>query len=434
MTKFAIATRYFTAVITAVMLFTLLAPAAGAQERPPADGGDWYRIDGDEVTVDFYFYWSPTCPHCREAKPFIESLPERNPWVDLHSYDITRLSAEETRFARSLEDQAGEDLQGVPAFFFCERLYTGYDADETTGAFLEQQLSACHDELAAGLEPELEESEPLRLPIIGTVDPDSVSLPVFTVAVAALDAFNPCAFFVLLFLLSLLVHARSRSRMALIGGIFVLFSGLIYFVFMAAWLNVFLWLGPLRIITAVAGAVAVTLATINIKDYFYAGVGPSLSIPDEAKPGLFKRMRTLTTASSFGTVAIGAAALAVVANSYELLCTTGFPLVFTRVLTLNELPTATYYSYLLLYNVVYVLPLLGIVGVFVWRLGSRKLGEREGRTLKLLSGTMMGGLGLILLFKPDWLSNLLTAIGVLAGAIAITALIAAIDRRREPVA
>jgi hypothetical protein len=206
---------------------------------------------------------------------------------------------------------------------------------------------------------------------------------------------------------------------------------MIYFTFMAAWLNVFLLVGPLRVITAVAGLIALTLAAVNIKDYFMAGVGPSLSIPEKAKPGLFKKMRGLTAASSFGAVAVGAATLAIAANSYELLCTTGFPLAFTRVLTLNDLPTSTYYSYLLLYNVVYILPLLAIVAVFVWKLGSRKLGEREGRVLKLLSGTMMAGLGLVMLFSPDLLGNMVTAVMLLAVAIVVTAIVATLEKRRS---
>ena len=442
-------------------LFTATATAA---ESDPETGDEvWYTVDGDEVTVDLYFYWSPTCPHCQAARPFIEALPVDYPWIDLHSHDISKMTDTEIDFAQELQVQVGESIQGVPAFFYCGVLQTGFGEAETTGVFLVEQLSSCRDALLVSLRPEIEDpvettagpitdttatsppsttqqpvsvelpeieevDEPITLPVIGEVDAENVSLPVFTVAIAAFDAFNPCAFFVLLFLLSLLVHARSRARMALIGGIFVLFSGAIYFVFMAAWLNVFLWLGPLRIFTAVAGVVALTLAAINIKDYFVAGIGPSLSIPEGAKPGLFKRMRTLTRASSFGAVAIGAATLAIAANSYELLCTTGFPLAFTRVLTLNELPTASYYSYLVLYNVIYVMPLLAIVGVFVWKLGSRKLGEREGRVLKLMSGTMMAGLGLVMLFSPDLLSNMLTAVFLLIGALAVTFVITRFDK------
>ncbi len=93
----------------------------------------------------------------------------------------------------------------------------------------------------------------INVPFVGQVDARAFSLPILTLVLAGMDAFNPCAFFVLLFLLSLLVHAKSRTRMAIIGGTFVLFSESVYFVFMAAWLNVFLIAGELRVITFVAG-------------------------------------------------------------------------------------------------------------------------------------------------------------------------------------
>ena len=341
-------------------------------------------------------------------------------------------------------ESIGETLQSVPTFMYCETSLVGYGTADTTGALLEAELVECRERIQsrldaenAGQDPEpaatepAEANEPIELPIVGSIDPTDVSLPMFTIAIAGLDAFNPCAFFVLLFLLSLLVHAKSRGRMALIGGTFVLISGVLYFAFMVAWLNVFLLFGALTAVTVVAGLVAVVIAAINIKDYFWFQQGVSLSIPDDAKPGLFRRMRNLTTASSLPLILAGTVALAVAANSYELLCTAGFPLVFTRVLTLNELPTLSYYSYLLLYNVVYVIPLLLIVAVFVWTLGSRKLSERGGRTLKLVSGLMMLGLGLVLLFADHLLENMLTAPLILLGALLLTSIIVSIDRLRS---
>jgi hypothetical protein len=119
----------------------------------------------------------------------------------------------------------------------------------------------------------------------------------------------------------------------------------------------------------------------------------------------------------------GTVTLALAANAYELLCTAGFPLVFTRILTLSELSTPAYYSYLALYNLVYVLPLLAIVVVFVVTLGARKLKEEEGRMLKLLSGLMMLGLGLVLLFAPERLSQPLTALALILAALVVTALV-----------
>ena len=248
------------------------------------------------------------------------------------------------------------------------------------------------------------------MPFVGPVDAKALSLPVLTLVLAGMDAFNPCAFFVLLFLLSLLVHAKSRTRMAIVGGTFVLFSGLVYFVFMAAWLNVFLIAGELRVITFIAGLIALTVAALNIKDYFWFKAGPSLSIPDAAKPGLFKRMREVVASGSMGPMLVSTVLLAIVANSYELLCTAGFPMVYTRALTLADLETWQYYAWLAAYNVIYVLPLLAIVTVFTKTMGARKLSESEGRLLKLISGFMMLGFGLVLLIAPNMLTNALASI------------------------
>jgi hypothetical protein len=126
---------------------------------------------------------------------------------------------------------------------------------------------------------------------------------------------------------------------------------------------------------------------------------------------------------------IGAVTLAVAANTYELFCTAGFPMVFTRVLTLHDLPPSGYYLYLALYNVVYVVPLLAIACAFQVTFGSRKLQEGEGRILKLLSGLMMLGLGLALLLEPAWLSDIRSAGAIILAALTATVLIAGCGHR-----
>ena len=349
------------------------------------------------AAVELHFFWSRGCPHCQAARPFVEALPGRLPWLRLHSLEVGEPAngALYDRMAQAI----GEDASSVPAFLFCGRMMVGFDAPETTGAELVAALEACR----AGLGPGAPET--LRVPVLGELHRDELSLPLLTLVIAGLDAFNPCAFFVLLFLLSLLVHARSRARILFVGGTFVLFSGLIYFLFMAAWLHVFRWAGELRAVTVAAGFLAVGVAAINVKDYFLFRRGVSLSIPEAAKPGLFQRMRGLLRADSLPAMTAGTVVLAVAANSYELLCTAGFPMVYTRILTLSEVGPAAHFGWLAAYNVVYVLPLLAIVLVFTWTLGGRKLGEAEGRLLKLVSGLMMFGLGLLLLFAPGLLSN-----------------------------
>jgi hypothetical protein len=252
----------------------------------------------------------------------------------------------------------------------------------------------------------------LRLPLIGEIDTNGLSLPLLTVMIAGMDAFNPCAFFVLLFLLSLLVHQSDRRRMALIGGVFVAFSGLMYFAFMAAWLNLFLVLGSLPWVTGAAGLLALLMGAVNVKDFVRFRQGLSLSISDSGKATIFQRARRLLAADSLPAMLAATVVLAVSANFYELLCTAGFPMVFTRLLTLQGGGAAQHYLYLALYNVIYVLPLLAIVIAFVRTMGARKLSEREGRLLKLLSGLMMLGLGALLLLAPEKMGNLGMALAI----------------------
>jgi hypothetical protein len=199
---------------------------------------------------------------------------------------------------------------------------------------------------------------------------------------------------------------------------------------MAAWLNVFLVAGELRIITLIAGLVAITIGALNIKDFFWFKSGPSLSIPESAKPGLFKRMREVVTTGNMLPMMASTVVLAIVANSYELLCTAGFPMVYTRVLTLADLEPWQYYAWLAAYNVIYVLPLLAIVLVFTYTMGSRKLAESEGRALKLVSGCMMFAFGLVLLLAPNMLTNALTSIVVLAVAVAVALVTAMVAKPR----
>ena len=105
-------------------------------------------------------------------------------------------------------------------------------------------------------------------------------MPLFTVLVGQIDGFNPCAMWVLIFLLSILVNLRDRGRMVAIAGTFVFVSGAAYFAFMAAWLNVFLLIGYLRPVQLLLGSLALFVGSIHVKDFFAFKQGLSLSIPE----------------------------------------------------------------------------------------------------------------------------------------------------------
>jgi thiol-disulfide isomerase/thioredoxin len=383
-------------------------------------------------------FWGEGCPHCEKEKEFLNGLARKHPGLTVKDYEVWRNKENAAIYQRVLQ-AAGIRQAGVPGTVVGASVFMGFN-DQTHKdilASVERCIRVgCPDGVAElnkdPLAPGGDGDKALAVPFLGSVDPARVSLPVITVVIASLDSFNPCAFFVLLFLLSMLIHARSRRRMFLIGGVFVFFSGLIYFLFMAAWLNMFLVVGQIAAITVTGGIVAFLIGGINVKDFFLFKQGISLVIPESAKPKLFERMRGLLKAPTLPAMITGTVVLAISANAYELLCTAGFPMVYTRVLTLHKLTSCQYYQYLVIYNIVYVVPLAVIVGIITVTLGARKLTEWQGRQLKLVSGLMMLSLGVILIVNPAVLNNMLASIVLVAGVIVASWIIIMMMKKVRP--
>jgi len=256
--------------------------------------------------------------------------------------------------------------------------------------------------------PPLQDSSPSEtvvLPYAGEIRWKDWGLPAFTVLVGLIDGFNPCAMWVLLFLLSLLVNLHDRRKILAVAGTFVVISGAAYLAFMTAWLNVFQLIGLLRPAQVVLGLIGVGVGLIHVKDFFAFKRGLSLSIPESVKPGLYDRMRRIVQAESLRAAILGASVLAVLVNIVELLCTAGLPAMYTGVLTLQNLPPWQNHAYLLLYIVAYMFDDALMVAVVVVTLGRHKLQERGGRILKLISGLVILALGVVLLVRPSWLGS-----------------------------
>jgi hypothetical protein len=177
------------------------------------------------------------------------------------------------------------------------------------------------------------------------------------------------------------------------------------------------------IISLFAGAVAIIIGIFSIKDFFLFKKGPSLSIPDSKRPEIFKKMRNLVKTTYLPAIIGGAIFLAVTVNFYELLCTFGFPLIFTNRLAHLEIPILQQYTYIFFYNVVYVIPLIIILLIFLYTLGRMKLTEWQGRKLKLVSGIMIFSFGLIFIIDYQVLENFVIPILLLLSSIIATLII-----------
>ncbi len=381
----AIASVLRTLLLFACLLF--------AQASPGADAGT------AAVALDFpapgqlHVYVREGCPHCAEAKRFLAGLAESRPELRVVLREVDRDPAARDALV-AISEAVGAWPPGVPTFVFGARVLVGFDDAEHVGADLVRLL----DEAAPRAPPDTVESS-----LFGTLKASEIGLPLFTLALGLLDGFNPCAMWVLLFLLSLLVRLKDRRRMAMVAGTFVLASGAVYYAFMAAWLNVFLFVGMSEALRIGLAVLAMLIGFINVKDFFAFRRGVSLSIPESAKPGIYARARSILKAESLPASLAAVAVLAVVVNFVELLCTAGLPAIYTAVLTQHALSPLAHYGYLGLYILAYIADDALMVGTAVLALGSGKLDERSGRRLKLLSGAVMLVLGLVMLLRPQWL-------------------------------
>jgi hypothetical protein len=332
------------------------------------------------------------CPYCAAARVYLAELAQRRPDLRI----VLRPVDTDPSALAELEDTsraAGIWPPGVPAFAVRGQVLVGFDPDGS----IARQLEALLDGSPAV-------AEPVQLPVVGALSASRLGLPLFTLAMGMLDGFNPCATWVLVFLLSLLARLEDRRRMALVAGAFVAINGAIYFAFLAAWLNLFVAVGLTAAVRTGLAAAALVVGLIDLKDAAVPGRGLSLSIPASARPGVVLRMEQVLRAQGLAAALVAVATLALVVNLVELLCTAGLPALYTAVLAQQELSPLARHAYLALYVLGYAADGALMVGVAVWALSRRRLSARAGRLLKLLSGTVMLALAMVLFWRPAWLA------------------------------
>jgi glutaredoxin len=393
--------RSLLALVLLLLGLALAAPGASAQAVP----------------AELEVFTREGCPHCDDAKRFLEKLRLERPELKIAVSDVGRDEAARERLRRLAEVAAGGALS-VPAFHARGQLLVGFADEETSGRRIRDLLDgrataatgppAADGKCPIGEGPTAcavpagaDEADSIEIPWTGKrIGLDDVGLPAFTVIIGLLDGFNPCSMWVLILMMSMLAAVGDRRRMLAIAGTFVAIQGIAYFAFMAAWLNLFLLIGISRASEIAIGLIALVAGLIHVKDFFAFGRGVTLSIPTSAKPGIYQRMRGLIHERSIAMAIAGTVVLGVLVQLVELLCTSGLPALYTRILTLKQLDAWTYYGYILLYIVMYMIDDVMLLTVGVITLSQKRLQEKEGRILKLVSGVVMLLLGVYLIAFP----------------------------------
>jgi|SRR3989338_11444476 len=362
------------------------------------------QTSSDGLVVDFFFH--PACPHCKAQKPFNEKLMDKFPQVNFIYHDITNSNEQNLLFEFAEKRNIPRANLGVPATFFGDTHFIGFDTEETSGKQIESALEA----YAAGKAKttneiqKYEQKNTIDIPFLGKINALDYSLPMLAMILGLVDGFNPCAMWVLVYLISLVVAIGDRKKIWLIVGSFVLASGILYFLFMTAWLNVFLLVGFFRPLTIIIGLGALYAGAAGIKDYVKTKDQEVCKVGDiESKQKTMSRIERIAHSPITISTILGIIGLAFVVNSIEFVCSSAIPAIFTYVLSISNLSTSGYYGYILLYDFFFMLDDLIIFGLAAFAVNTT-LGTKYAKYCKLIGGIILLILGLVLTFAPHLLS------------------------------
>jgi hypothetical protein len=331
-----------------------------------------------------------------------------NPEIRVHKLEVSRDRANAVLMLEAAE-RLGVEVGSVPLVVIGNRAWVGYLDDASTGRELAAHIGEC---LARGcavgvaLPPKSEARVPeaLRLPFLGEVRTASLSLPVLTALLAAADGVNPCAMWVLIFLLGLLAGMKDRRRMWVLGGAVVAASALVYLLVLGAWLNVLLLAGTVVYVRIGVGMVALAGGAYYLKEFLTnADMKCAVSAP-ERRRRVLERLKRIAQQPGY-LAALGAIVLlAFAVNVVEFLCSAGIPAVFAQVLALSHLARWQYFAFLVLYVAVFMLDDLVVLIAALKTLEATGLTTRYARWSNAIGGTVLIAIGALLVFRPEWLA------------------------------
>ena len=362
------------------------------------------QIGPQEKQISFFFH--PQCPHCRDQKKFNPYLQAKYPELSWVSYDTSQ--PQNAKLLTKMMTKSGLSAQdaAVPMTFIGPYVVRGFRSPESTGVRLEKAILAYLKD-APSLYPEAERNgltrEVVNLPLLGEIKLAEYSLPALAVIIGLVDGFNPCAMWVLVYLISLIVSVNDRRKVWFLVGTFVLSSGVLYFLFMTAWLNVFLFMGYLHSLTLIIGLAALGAGILSVREFIQTKGQLVCMIGDvDSKKRTMGRIERIVNSPMTLFSLFSIIVLAFIVNSIEFACSAALPAIFTHTLSLRNLPTFEYYGYILLYDLFFMLDDLIIFSLAVLALDT-SIGTRYAGYCKIIGGLVLFILGGIMVFWPDLL-------------------------------
>ena len=377
-----------------------------------------FVVSADEKTLRVYLFHQESCPHCKKEIQYLEELKNEYSNLDVVTYEVSQ-NVMNYNFMNRVIDKTGIVTNGqVPFTIIGTDYYIGFEdhakksIKDSIDKFLNDKNSidviakVKNGEDVSNIKYNVDPKSTKVIPILGEIDAKKVSLPLVAIVIGAVDGFNPCAMWVLLFLIGMLFHMKDKKKMWILGITFLLTSAVMYLLIMAAWLKValsFMTVVWLRIFIAIVALVA---GLVNLNSYIKEKKrkDDGCEIVDEKKrKKMFTKIKKITSEKKFVLAIFGIIALAISVNLVELACSAGLPLIFTQILALNDLSTFEYVIYMLIYILFFLIDDIVVFVIAMLTLNIKGISSKYGKYSHLIGGIIMILIGILMIFKPKWL-------------------------------
>lgn len=363
--------------------------------------------------LNIYFFRGDGCPHCAKEEEFLEDIKEKYDYVDIHEYEVWYDKTNQELLGK-VKKELNVDNSYVPFTVIGTKYFTGYNdnigyqienavKEKDTSVNLVSQVIDGKTDILKNLKKKEKKDSNINVPILGKVDAKKVSLPLLSVVIGLVDGFNPCAMWVLLFLISILIGMKDRKKMWILGLTFIISSALVYLLFMVAWLKVALSINQIIWVRALIAIVALIGGIVNLRSFYKTikekDVGCTVTDKDQKKKTM-EKIKKFTSEKSFILAILGIMALAFSINLVELACSAGLPLLYTQVLSMNNLNNVEYIGYILLYILFFMLDDLIVFFIAMFTMKLTGISNKYSKYSHLIGGIIMSLIGILLLVAP----------------------------------
>ncbi|MCR5787561.1 MAG: hypothetical protein K6G37_00490 [Bacilli bacterium] len=371
-------------------------------------------------TVDMYLFHGEECPHCNAEIKYINKLLKDKKYknVKFHKYEVWHDEANEKKYFE-VQNILKLKTSAIPFLIIGSNYIIGYNSetDSTIKATLDYYLEKEYQDPVGDylLKKDTKdnkyyhydsEGDVYKVPLLGEINAKGVSLLLISIVIGLVDGFNPCAMWILLFLLSLLISTKDRKKMWILGLTFILTSGFVYLLFMLSWLNVAKHTSQILFIRNLIGIFALAFGLVNLYRYIKSvktkDVGCDVTDATK-KRKIMDRIRTILDKNKLVLAVLGIMLLAISVNLIELLCSLGLPVMYSEILGLNELSHVEYAFYIFIYMLCFLIDDLIIFAIAMKTLKLKGISNKYMKYSHLIGGLIMLVIGLLMLFKPAWL-------------------------------